>query len=212
VNNYRHLGLPLGGSFNVEFPDCIYFSLRFCGSPVTSRGRSHLPSTPRASPVLATIFGLFRPSRSPDVATSRPHHITNLSPVLFFSLLLRQDPKIKATVRKHLLSVSGGDADNRNRSGGLVNSLGNQRTRPGPAVHQSHVRTNGSCPEQEPLLEHDNEENERLQWEPLAATEKSKGKPKFEAYMMTGEHILNISRMPQTATIIPKQQKKVSGV
>ena len=97
---------------------------------------------------------------------------------------------------------------------GHINSLGvgaptSRTIRPGPAVHQSHVRTNGSCPEQEPLLEHDNEENERLQWEPLAATEKTKGKPKFEAYMMTGEHILNISRMPQTASIIPKQQKKV---
>ncbi|XP_063907205.1 PH and SEC7 domain-containing protein-like isoform X5 [Zophobas morio] len=129
----------------------------------------------------------------------------------------KEDPKIKATVRKHLLSVSGGDAENRNRSAGHINSLGvgaptSRTIRPGPAVHQSHVRTNGSCPEQEPLLEHDNEENERLQWEPLAATEKTKGKPKFEAYMMTGEHILNISRMPQTASIIPKQQKKVDSL
>jgi hypothetical protein len=164
---------------------------------------------PQFLPQFLVYFALPGAQTSP-----RRAHTTSLisPPFLFFSLLLRQDPKIKATVRKHLLSVSGGDADNRNRSGGLVNSLGNQRTRPGPAVHQSHVRTNGSCPEQEPLLEHDNEENERLQWEPLAATEKSKGKPKFEAYMMTGEHILNISRMPQTATIIPKQQKKVSGV
>lgn len=53
------------------------------------------------------------------------------------------------------------------------------------------------------------EELERLQWQPLAG-DKSKSQPKFEAYMMTGEHILNISRVPQTSAIVPKQQKKVS--
>lgn len=146
----------------------------------------------------------------------------------YYVYFLISDPKIKATVRKHLLSVSGNEIDNRPinidyHHRPLVNSIAtSNRTRPGPGVHQSHVfrhnttlsttlATNGSCPpEQEPLLEHDNEENERLQWEPLAANDnKTKGKPKFEAYMMTGEHILNISRMPQTTTIIPKQQKKV---
>lgn len=82
--------------------------------------------------------------------------------------------------------------------------------RPEPAIHQS--RTNGSCPEKEPLLADHFEEQERLQWEPLGTNEnfsKSKGPPKFEAYMMTGEHILNISRVPQTS-LIPKQQKKVN--
>lgn len=121
-----------------------------------------------------------------------------------------KDPKIKATVRKHLLSVSGSEAEQRSNRG-LTSTTIPLRNRPGPAVHQSHVRTNGSCPEQQALLDPTtNDETSRLQWEPLAATEeKSSPKPKFEAYMMTGEHILNISRVPQTTAIIPKQQKKV---
>lgn len=128
--------------------------------------------------------------------------------LLFFC----KDPKIKAALKKHLLSASG-EGDNRTK--GAIGHLNCNRNRPGPAVHQSHARTNGSCPspEQEPLL-HDNEENNgRLHWEPLSAANNDnskRGQPKFEAYMMTGEHILNISRMPQTANILPKQQKKVN--
>lgn len=83
--------------------------------------------------------------------------------------------------------------------------------RPEPAVHQSHVRTNGSYNEQQPLLTEYREDEERLQWEPLFNNESQTNKrntPKFEAFMMTGEHILNISRKPQT-NIVPKQQKKV---
>lgn len=84
--------------------------------------------------------------------------------------------------------------------------------RPEPAVHQSRSRTNGSCPEKEPLLGDHYEEQERLQWEPLGCSEnysKAKGTPKFEAYMMTGEHILNISRVPP-GSLLQKQPKKVS--
>nr|CAH7743277.1 unnamed protein product [Callosobruchus chinensis] len=65
------------------------------------------------------------------------------------------------------------------------------------------------------------ERNERLQWQPLSSNEANNTKPvsqqqqqqpKFEAYMMTGEHILNISRIPQTtAAILPKQQKKADN-
>ncbi|KAJ8948377.1 hypothetical protein NQ314_008416 [Rhamnusium bicolor] len=124
-------------------------------------------------------------------------------------IIILLDPKIKTTVRKHLLSVSGGgDSDKTTKIPGVhINSA----PRPEPAVHKAHHQhdrfgtTNGSCAEQEPLLGHHQEvpeENERLQWQPLAANEKTKGQPKFEAYMMTGEHILNISRMPQTATIV----------
>lgn len=94
---------------------------------------------------------------------------------------------------------------------GAVTTTVSSHSRPEPTVHQSHGRTNGSCPEREPLLADHFEEQERLQWEPLSSNEnftKPKGPPKFEAYMMTGEHILNISRMPQTS-LLPKQQKKV---
>lgn len=98
----------------------------------------------------------------------------------------------------------------RNKLGPLTTTV-TSHPRPEPAIHQSYNRTNGSCPEKEPLLPDHFEEQDRLQWEPLASNEnfsKPKGPPKFEAYMMTGEHILNISRMPQTS-LIPKQQKKV---
>lgn len=88
--------------------------------------------------------------------------------------------------------------------------------RPEPAVHYGRNTNGNSCPEKEPLLsdnqyyeqQEQEEERDRLLWEPLGGCEKPKGPPKFEAYMMTGEHILNISRMPQTS-LIPKQQKKV---
>lgn len=121
------------------------------------------------------------------------------------------DPKIKATVKKHLLS--GGDMELtpiKNKSVAQTNTV-YSHPRPEPAVHQAHIGTNGSCGEQEPLLTDKFEEGERLQWEPLSSNEKftkPKGPPKFEAFMMTGEHILNISRMPQT-NLLPKQQKKV---
>lgn len=85
--------------------------------------------------------------------------------------------------------------------------------RPEVASHQqTHARTNGSCPEQDPLLCDNFEEEERLQWEPLSNDKfnKPKGRPKFEAFMMTGEHILNVSRMPQQTSFLPKQQKKVN--
>ncbi|XP_076251087.1 exchange factor for Arf 6 isoform X5 [Rhynchophorus ferrugineus] len=114
----------------------------------------------------------------------------------------REDPKIKSTVRKHLQSAGGGGAAVRDRS-----PPGGGRSRPEPGVHRAHhgrhAATNGRLPpEHEPLLV---EHHERLQGD--LATPKG-GAPKFEAYMMTGEHILNISRVPQAGTIVPKQQKK----
>ncbi|XP_066261858.1 PH and SEC7 domain-containing protein isoform X2 [Euwallacea similis] len=117
------------------------------------------------------------------------------------TLKIKRDPKIKSTVRKHLQSTTGPDQGPRERS-----PLAN-KGRPEPAVHRTHhgrhlAATNGRLPpEHEPLLL----EHERLQGEPQLP---KMGAPKFEAYMMTGEHILNISRMPQTTSIIPKQQKK----
>uniref|UniRef100_A0AAR5P2I4 Uncharacterized protein n=1 Tax=Dendroctonus ponderosae TaxID=77166 RepID=A0AAR5P2I4_DENPD len=118
------------------------------------------------------------------------------------TLKIKRDPKIKSTVRKHLQSTTGGEQGPKERS-----PLGGGRPRPEPAVHKSHhgrhlAATNGRLPpEHEPLLC----EHERLQGEPPPI---KSGAPKFEAYMMTGEHILNISRMPQNTSIIPKQQKK----
>ncbi|CAH1186769.1 unnamed protein product [Phyllotreta striolata] len=158
------------------------------------------------------------------------------------TLKIKRDPKIKATVKKHLLS--GGDLDKSSKLPAIhtsnMTSISNNK--PEPGVHKSHNNTaanrlgstNGSYTEKEPLLHNQNqhhhhhhihrreehqpllEEHERLQWQPLAVDEehnnKSKGAPKFEAYMMTGEHILNISRTPQTNAIIPKQQKKIENL
>ncbi|XP_050509726.1 PH and SEC7 domain-containing protein isoform X2 [Diabrotica virgifera virgifera] len=154
-------------------------------------------------------------------------------------LKIKRDPKIKASVRKHLLSTSG-DIEKPSKLPAVhtanITSFSNLNSKSESAAYKTHnavVRhgsaTNGSCSEREPLLHHhdhdevlrplENEQHERLQWQPLAAhgnetTNKSKshGQPKFEAYMMTGEHILNISRMPQTTAIVPKQQKKMDNL
>ncbi|CAH1108088.1 unnamed protein product [Psylliodes chrysocephalus] len=168
------------------------------------------------------------------------------------TLKIKRDPKIKATVRKHLLSNTG-DLEKTSKLPAIhtanITSISNNKSE--PAIHKAHNNalvnrlgsTNGSYSEKEPLLPNQNqnqqhhhhhhhqqqqqqpeesrpllEEHERLQWQPLATANndqnnKSKGQPKFEAYMMTGEHILNISRMPQTTTaIVPKQQKKIENL
>lgn len=68
--------------------------------------------------------------------------------------------------------------------------------------------TNGSCSELESLLPCDNyREDDAFEWQPLNTQEK-KTKPKCEAYMMTGEHILKVSHSPGSQTLIPKHQKK----
>ncbi|XP_050297414.1 PH and SEC7 domain-containing protein isoform X2 [Anthonomus grandis grandis] len=129
------------------------------------------------------------------------------------TLKIKRDPIVKLTVRKHLQTSNLPAVENqitRERSP----LTGGRAARPEPAVHRSHHHgrhvaaattgaANGRLPptEHEPLLL----EHERLQGEPPTV---KTGAPKFEAYMMTGEHILNISRMPQTTSIVPKQQKK----
>lgn len=117
------------------------------------------------------------------------------------TLKIKRDPKIKSTVRKHLQSTSGSGVPGEQRS--LLGGGG--RPRPEPAVHRAHhgrhmAAPNGRLPpEHEPLL---------LEHERLQGDHPKSGAPKFEAYMMTGEHILNISRVPQATSIVPKQQKK----
>ncbi|CAH2002016.1 unnamed protein product [Acanthoscelides obtectus] len=171
------------------------------------------------------------------------------------TLKIKRDPKIKASVCKHLLNSVGGAPVPAAGIGGGGGDSGvvtpekppskipvaiHSNLRPEPAVHrptfnnnqsplqQRHLvegTTNGSCTEQEPQVINNQqqkcrqlEKNERLQWQPLSSNEVNNTKPvsqqqpKFEAYMMTGEHILNISRIPQTtAAILPKQQKKADN-
>ncbi|XP_030758159.1 exchange factor for Arf-6 isoform X3 [Sitophilus oryzae] len=133
------------------------------------------------------------------------------------TLKIKRDPKIKSTVRKHLQSTAGGGGVVRDRSP----PGGGHRPRPEPSSHRHHARhaaPNGRLPpEHEPLLaesqqQHHHHHHERLQGGEQAVPPPTGlgggGAPKFEAYMMTGEHILNISRMPQAGGIVPKQQKK----
>lgn len=57
------------------------------------------------------------------------------------------------------------------------------------------------------------EESERLQWEPLLGSDKfSRPRPRFEAFMMTGDLILNLSRTQQSCGLLPKHQKKVDSL
>lgn len=165
-------------------------------------------------------------------STERDRNTHNiLTYLLILYVIFFADPKIKASLRKHLLSHGDSDMAAVHKGGGgggLGNSTALTNTvyahqRPEPAIHQaSHAGTNGSYPEQEPLLSSSSggsnnrlvvvDDEERLQWEPLLANnspdQKAKGQPKFEAFTMTGEYIINISRTQQS--LIPKQQKKVS--
>ncbi|XP_033214100.1 PH and SEC7 domain-containing protein 2 isoform X2 [Belonocnema kinseyi] len=91
-----------------------------------------------------------------------------------------------------------------------------------PGVPQNAVRSNGSCSdasgssEIEALLpQFDSfKEEERAQWEPLSGDKfgRQKNTPRFEAYMMTGDLMLNLSRTQQSTCLLPKYQKKVDSL
>ncbi|XP_031844825.1 exchange factor for Arf 6 isoform X1 [Nomia melanderi] len=57
-------------------------------------------------------------------------------------------------------------------------------------------------------------EEERAQWEPLSGEKftRQKNTPRFEAYMMTGDLMLNLSRTQQSSGLLPKHQKKVDSL
>ncbi|XP_011303064.1 PH and SEC7 domain-containing protein 2 isoform X2 [Fopius arisanus] len=57
-------------------------------------------------------------------------------------------------------------------------------------------------------------EEERAQWEPLSGDKftRQKNTPRFEAYMMTGDLMLNLSRTQQSTGFLPKYQKKVDSL
>ncbi|XP_053975713.1 PH and SEC7 domain-containing protein isoform X5 [Hylaeus volcanicus] len=57
-------------------------------------------------------------------------------------------------------------------------------------------------------------EEERAQWEPLSGDKftRQKNTPRFEAYMMTGDLMLNLSRTQQSSGLLPKHQKKVDSL
>lgn len=117
------------------------------------------------------------------------------------------DPKIQAAVQRQLITGNHAEMAAVCRAGGLTTNTVHSHQRPEPAVHQSYIRTNGACSEEEALLSDHFEEKEQLQWEPLSSNESHKPKhtAKFEAYMMTGEHILNISRTSPQFSPLSKQ-------
>ncbi|XP_057331974.1 PH and SEC7 domain-containing protein isoform X3 [Microplitis mediator] len=90
------------------------------------------------------------------------------------------------------------------------------------SVNQYAKRSNGSysdasgSSEFEALLPSADsfKEEERAQWEPLSGEKftKQKNTPRFEAYMMTGDLMLNLSRTQQSSGLLPKYQKKVDSL
>ncbi|XP_067010954.2 PH and SEC7 domain-containing protein isoform X2 [Anabrus simplex] len=128
------------------------------------------------------------------------------------TLKLKRDPVIKARVRHHLTSQNADEDANEEVSSKQDKSKNNGR-----------AESNGTCSsELEALLpastsvQDSFEEGERLQWEPLSSAASDKFSrprpPRFEAFMMTGELILNLSRTQQSSGLLPKHQKKVDSL
>uniref|UniRef100_A0ABD2WS20 SEC7 domain-containing protein n=1 Tax=Trichogramma kaykai TaxID=54128 RepID=A0ABD2WS20_9HYME len=79
---------------------------------------------------------------------------------------------------------------------------------------QQHSRSNGSCSDASDLealipAAKKNSKDEEHKWEPLGsdASKRPTNPPRFEAYMMTGDLMLNLSRTQQTSGLLPKQKK-----
>ncbi|CAB3239080.1 unnamed protein product [Arctia plantaginis] len=101
------------------------------------------------------------------------------------TLRLRKDPQIKASVRRYLAAAaerrSSGARTNHDKSGSSPpssNSNSNSNSSSNSSSNGSGVQSGDSC---EALVE-DDKKRERVT-------------PKFEAYMMTGDLILNLSRV-----------------
>ncbi|XP_044756583.1 PH and SEC7 domain-containing protein isoform X1 [Coccinella septempunctata] len=110
-------------------------------------------------------------------------------------LKIKRDPNIKASVQSRVLTKSDESESNCTSKNKKFSP-----NRPQPTVHQTH-HLNKSIPEKEPLLMNHGD-HDRLQWQPLSNQEcVKKPQPKFEAYMMTGEKILNISKIPQSTSL-----------
>ncbi|GLV41031.1 Exchange factor for Arf 6 [Carabus blaptoides fortunei] len=144
------------------------------------------------------------------------------------TLKLKRDPVIKACMRRQLLAAADEgtiefmETVSQTRNKSVLTTVGNHARSELSAASKHHhsstestVGTNGSCSELESLLPCDNsyQEDDQFQWQPLSMPDKPNNiKPKFEAYMMTGEHILNLSRTPQSTSLLSKHQKKVDSL
>lgn len=137
---------------------------------------------------------------------------------------LLTDPVIKARVRKFLSSATEEDigelvARPYPTKRGANTTTVTSHPRPEPSYHSpqsspplSPQEANGSFSDLESLLPVADSfhEEERQKWEPLSSNEKfgkAKGPPRFEAFMMTGDLILNLSRTQQSTGLFPRQKK-----
>ncbi|XP_044727264.1 PH and SEC7 domain-containing protein isoform X2 [Chrysoperla carnea] len=139
------------------------------------------------------------------------------------TLKLKRDPVIKARVRRFLSSASEediGELVSRPYTSKRIAKTTTVSSHPHPEASPRSPQespplspqANGSFSDLESLLPIGDSfhEEERQKWEPLNNSEKfgkSKGPPRFEAFMMTGDLILNLSRTQQSTGLFPRQKK-----
>ncbi|XP_065157162.1 PH and SEC7 domain-containing protein isoform X2 [Atheta coriaria] len=147
------------------------------------------------------------------------------------TLKIKRDPKIKATVRQQQLHSTDGDLAGVHRTTStppVVSGLPayqqhplqpqQAQNRPEPLIHKTNgtdksgdqlqhnnktTTTNGNKVHHRNARHLQQHHQDELQWEPLGGEKPPKAK--YEAYMMTGEHILNISKTQPQPIIVPKQ-------
>ncbi|XP_076650495.1 exchange factor for Arf 6 isoform X2 [Halictus rubicundus] len=126
------------------------------------------------------------------------------------------------TVANNPLSISSGNGeDSDSRKTGTPELPGGSPQEP-TGASQYTTRSNGSysdasgSSELEALLQPVDsfKEEERTQWKPLSGEKftRQNNTPRFEAYMMTGDLMLNLSRTQQSSGLLPKHQKKVDSL
>ncbi|KAH8306348.1 hypothetical protein KR018_008499, partial [Drosophila ironensis] len=82
-----------------------------------------------------------------------------------------------------------------------------------PAQQQlQHSNSYSGSPVTRPRFSAEKEPEQEREPEPNSAPPQPAKAPRFEAYMMTGELILNLSRTPQTSNPLPVQAKKVDSL
>ncbi|XP_044005287.1 PH and SEC7 domain-containing protein-like isoform X2 [Aphidius gifuensis] len=146
------------------------------------------------------------------------------------TLKLKKDPAIKAHVQRLL---APGNSTSNCQQIGDNNEINNYDDRNNKKLNDNNItddinkykkkKSNGSyttdasgSSEFDTLLPSVDsfKEEEREQWEPLSGDKfpRPKNTPRFEAYMMTGDLMLNLSRTQQSTGFLPKYQKKVDSL
>ncbi|KAK3917442.1 PH and SEC7 domain-containing protein [Frankliniella fusca] len=155
-------------------------------------------------------------------------------------LTLKRDPVLKAKVLCHITSPHAQDADDLCELISSTSSSSSSSTsspsirsskipRPKHSLKQNNgsaipTRTSGSSVTSPVLKERNGGETRKnavsssdkneVVWEPLGGPAEKldkSGPPRFEAYMMTGDLILNLSRTQQSS-VLPKHSKKVDSL